>query len=300
VIDNDSQDDSQNLIVEHHPEIVWLQTGYNAGFGRANNLGFERAKGTYLLLLNADTLIFDDVIQRSISKLLSDPSLAAIGGIQLDKDKVEMPFYRSSQEIRRTFYIFPPGEYFDNLLKKIFPDPVFETTNQTNILVGAYIMLPKNTLQKAGGFDADFFMYGEDLEWCGRLHKIGKLSYFEDIRFIHLENQSPFRRTQISFVNRFSVQMQVSNLLWIRKEFGVASYLLILANYLIVGLLFYAWKFGVNTIKYGSPLKEMKNQKLFLLKLKVLMKFSISTIFGTKKLFKVQAQDNIDQLYKND
>ena len=69
VVDNDSQDDSEKTIKATHPNIVWVQTGYNAGFSRGNNTGFKAANGDYILLLNADTLLFEDTISLTVKRL---------------------------------------------------------------------------------------------------------------------------------------------------------------------------------------------------------------------------------------
>ena len=69
VVDNFSEDNSEDVIKNIHPDIVWVQTGYNAGFSRGNNAGFKAAKGDYLLLLNADTLLFENTIALTFNRL---------------------------------------------------------------------------------------------------------------------------------------------------------------------------------------------------------------------------------------
>ena len=293
VVDNDSKDGSESLVLAQHPTVKWIQTGYNAGFARANNAGFAVAQGEYILLLNADTLFFDDVLTKAVNRLKADSTIAAVGGLQLNADKSPMPYYKNSTLLRRTFYILP----FPSLLERLFPEPVFPNQNQTDLLVGAFMLLPKSVVKQTGGFSEDFFMYGEDVEWCGRLAKVGKLCYFEDICFIHLENESPFRRKNTSFVNRFSVQMQVSNLLWIRKQFGVLAYLVIMLHYVSLGLFFYVWKVAVTLLKGKKPFSELTNQLMFLRKVGVLLKFFLPTLFNRKGFYKVSPLDNIDQRF---
>ncbi len=298
VVDNDSQDDSESLLKNAHPDVIWLQTGYNAGFSRANNAGFKIAKGKYVLLLNADTLIFDDVLEKCFQKMENDTSIASIGGLQLDADKSPMNYYRNSAIFIRTFYIFPQLNFITNLIHKFIPEPIYDDVNQTDMLVGAFMYVRKEAIDKVGGLDENFFMYGEDNEWSGRLRKVGKLCYFDDIQFIHLENKSDFRRTKISWVNRFSTQMQVSNLLWIRKEKGLLAYLFLIFHYITLGISFYIWKITVNIFHFRNPFFQLDNQKIFALKTWVVLKFFWKTVFNQEGFYKIAPEDNIDKKYQ--
>ncbi len=296
VVDNDSQDDSEQNIKTNHPDIVWVQTGYNAGFSRGNNAGFKVAKGQYLLLLNADTLIFEDTISLTAKRLEKNKAIAVIAGLQVNPDMSPMYYYRNRNDFRKFLYVVP--NRFNTILDKIFPSPIFSDLNQAELPCGAFMMVSRETLEKAGTMDEDFFMYAEDFEWASRLRKVGKLCYFEDIRFIHLEKPSPFRRTNISPINRFGTQMQVSNLLWIRKEYGVFSYLFLIFHYVALAIFFYVWKVALNIAKLRSPFTELKSQKIMLLKTGVYLKFFWKTLFKRKGFYKIEEADNIDLRYK--
>jgi GT2 family glycosyltransferase len=298
VVDNDSQDDSESLLKTAHPDIIWLQTGYNAGFARANNAGFKIAKGKYILLLNADTLVFDDIVDRCFQRMEKDISIASIGGLQLNADKSAMPYYRNSAIFRRTFYIFPQINFITNLIHKFIPEPAYDSPNQTDMLVGAFMYVRKEAIEKVGGLDENFFMYGEDNEWSGRLRQAGKLCYFDDIQFIHLEKKTDFRRTKISWVNRFSTQMQVSNLLWIRKEKGLMAYLFLIFHYISLGISFFLWKITVNVFHLRTPFFQLDNQKIFALKTWVVLKFFWKTVFNQEGFYKISPEDNIDKKYQ--
>lgn len=296
VVDNDSQDDSEKIIKTSHPDVVWVQTGYNAGFSRGNNAGFKVASGDYLLLLNADTLLFEDTISLTFKRLQERPDIAVIAGLQVNPDMSPMYYYRNRNDFRKFLYIVP--NRFEKILDTFFPQPQFTDPNQAELPCGAFMMLSRETLQKAGNMDEDFFMYAEDFEWANRLRKVGKLCYFEDIKFIHLEKPSPFRRTNITPINRFGTQMQVSNLLWIRKEYGVLHYLLLIFHYTTLAAFFYIWKMSVNISKLRNPFTELKSQKIMLLKTGVYLKFFWKTLFKRKGFYKIAEADNIDLRYK--
>jgi len=298
VVDNDSQDGSENLLKKDHPDIIFMQTGYNSGFARANNVGFKIAQGKYILLLNADTLLFDNVLKKCFQKMENDTSIASIGGLQLNSDKSPMPYYKNSAIFRRTLYILPQIGLLNDLIQKLIPEPIYENPNQTDLLGGAFMFVRKEAIEIIGGLDENFFMYAEDVEWSGRLRKAGKLCYFGDIQFIHLENMTDYRRTRISWTNRFGTQMLVSNLLWIRKEKGLLAYLILIFHYLSLSISFFLWKITVNIINFRNPFFQLDSQKIFALKTKVLLKYFLKTVFNQKSFYKISPEDNIDKVYQ--
>ena len=296
VVDNDSQDASESIIKSVHPEIVWVASKYNSGFSRGNNQGMSVAQGDYFLLLNADTLLFDNAIFKAWQLLKSQPEVSVTGGIQVTADLVKMPYFRNRNEFLK-FLIIAPNS-FHKYLEKLFPEPQFQDPNQSELCCGAFMLIARKTIEKVGKMDEDFFMYAEDFEWAGRLRKVGKICCSEDIKFIHLEKDSPFRRTNISPINRFGTQMQVSNLLWIRKEYGVGFYLFLIFHYVSLAIFFYLWKISVNISKLRNPFFELRSQKIFALKTLVFLKFFWKTIFKIKGFYKIKPSDNIDLIFR--
>ncbi len=294
VVDNDPERGGKTQVLTQYPHIKWIDMAYNAGFGRANNAGMKLAEGRYFLLLNADTLLTDDVISRGIQRMDSRPDIAASGALQHYPDGTPMPFYKSFNEFRKTFFIVPPSRFLQGILDKVFPEPQYDDPDQHDWLVGAYMLVRREAVDKAGAFDEDFFMYGEDVEWSSRLGKVGKLCYFKDCTFVHLENNNPFRRTSISWINRFSTQMQLSNLLWVRKQYGVGAYLFSIASNLLMVPAILVWKMAVNVRKHGNPFAELRTQRIFIKKNGVLLNYFFKTLFNRKHLYKIKEFENID------
>lgn len=294
VADNDPERGGREQVLQQYPAVRWIDMAYNAGFGRANNAAMKVAQGRYYLLLNADTLLTDDVLGKCVQRMDARPDIAACGALQYYADGTPMPFYQSFNEFRKTFYIVPPHPFFQRILDKVFPEPQYDDPDQYDWLTGAFVLVRQEAVEKAGGFDEDFFMYGEDVEWSGRLSKIGKLCYFKDCTFIHLENNNPFRRTNITWINRFSTQMQVSNLLWVRKQYGAGAYVAsIMFNLLMIPVIL-LWKGAVNIRKYGNPFAELRTQRIFIKKNSVLLRYFFKTLFGKKQLYKIKESENID------
>ncbi len=296
IVDNHSEDHSESNIEAKHPDIIWIPVSYNAGFSRANNVGMAAAKGKYFLLLNPDTLLFENTIHKSVERLKQHPDVAVIGGLQVTANLEAMHYFRNRNEFLKFLIVLPNS--LNQWLDKIFPNPVFEDENQAELTCGAFMLLSRETVALAGKMDEDFFMYAEDFEWAGRLRKVGKLCYYPDIRFVHLEKDSPFRRTNISPINRFGTQMQVSNLLWIRKEYGLAFYLFLIFHYVSLATFFYVWKIFVNISKLRNPFGELRSQKIVALKTLVYLKFFWKTVFKIKGFYKIATEDNIDVRFK--
>ncbi|TDB60443.1 glycosyltransferase family 2 protein [Arundinibacter roseus] len=294
VVDNDPANGGGELVRAQFPDIKWIDMTYNAGFGRANNAGMALAQGRYFLLLNADTLLTDNVIDRCIDRMDSRADIAACGAMQYYPDGTPMPFYQSFNEFRKTFFIVPPSGFFQRVLDKLFPEPSYSDPEQYDWLTGAFIVVRRTVVHQVGGFDEDFFMYGEDVEWSSRLGKAGKLCYFKDCTFIHLENNNPYRRTNISWINRFSTQMQVSNLLWVRKQYGAVAYFLsILFNLFMIPVIL-LWKIIINIRNQGNPLADLRTQRIYIKKNQVLLRYFFKTLFKEKYLFKIKESENID------
>ncbi|MDR1761230.1 MAG: glycosyltransferase family 2 protein [Bacteroidales bacterium] len=193
VVDNNSVDNSANIIPQKYDDrVVYLKLPDNIGFGKANNEGIKIAKGNKLFLLNPDTVLRNNAV-----KILSDymdehPKVGVCGGNLFDVEGNPaysfMPFFPSILwEINVLLYEFP----FKLILGKHF---WFNTTKKPkNVahITGADMMIRKDIAEKTGGFDPDFFMYGEETEWIYRIKKMGyHIVSVPQAEIFHLEGKS--------------------------------------------------------------------------------------------------------------
>jgi GT2 family glycosyltransferase len=299
VVDNHFVPGQNEAILASYPQTNWINSGGNIGFSKANNIGLQAAKGKYVLFLNADTLVIDSSITRAFEHLINDTRLVAVGGIQLDENLKPIPFYRTLNDVRRDFYIVPNKPIFHQLINLLLPKQSFSSPEETNNLVGAFLMASKENLLRIQGWDEDFFMYAEDAELSFRLSKLGKLAYYEDVQFIHLIQDNPFRRTNYSWVNRFSMQIQVSNILWVRKNYGVLAFLVIYANYTLLAPIFWIWKIVLNLLKGKKWKHDTQNQQIFGQKVILLLRYFFPILFLKKGPYRLKADENIDQVNKS-
>ena len=289
VVDNQSEDDSRAVIERAYPTVRWFDMGYNSGFARANNAGIRQAQGRTILLLNSDTLLLDNLLTRCVRLLDDQPDVAAVSARQLSRDHQLRPnLYTTFGQMRRAFYVLP-GRVAQKLLEKLMPDTQYDDPNQVEWLSGAFLMTRVSTIAQAGALDERFFMYGEDVEWGFRLGQQGKMILLRDAGFVHLEyGSSPDNQQHtVTFINRFKPQIQVSQLLWVRKQYGVGAYLVLIGHYLLMVPVVFVWKMAVNLRDRRPLLAELANQRAFARQVGIFCSFFWPTLLNRPGLYKV-------------
>lgn len=187
VIDNDSRDESKSLLVEKYPDVIWIDMGYNAGFGRANNKGIDLAKGDYTLLLNSDVELFEDAISKTLNhyKSLERKHKVGLLGCQVkhkdDRLQPSCNYYWSG--IREVIEEHPFGikilQKWLGIKKLRSRDKYLKLGNNHKITwLGVPFALINSKIIKNDKFDEEFFMYSEDEELNFRLSKNGYSSFF--------------------------------------------------------------------------------------------------------------------------
>jgi len=244
LVDNDSKDNCKESVLARYPATKWLQTGYNAGFARANNAGMRIAAGEFILILNADTIILDGAIDKSITLLKQQQD--AIGcGVQLlntdGTDQISGAYFVKGglNSLLPLPYLGRVVRYFGYKFKSTVPSlKTFSEKVEVDWIVGAYILVKKNAMLQSGLMDEDFFIYSEEIEWCARLKKQGQLFLFAEPKVTHLLGGSSSdyyatkeRENSANIWGKKGRQIIVSNMLRIRKQYGIGWFLLIVSIY---------------------------------------------------------------------
>ncbi len=221
VIDNNSTDGSFDFFEKRFSEVNFIWNKSNSGFAKANNQALKIAKGAYILFLNPDTIIPEDCLIKCISFVDSKKNNIALGIKMLDG---------SGNFLKESKRAFPsPSTSFFKLsgLSKLFPQSktfakyhlgfLNENKNhEVDVLAGAFMMIPKKILEKTGGFDEDFFMYGEDIDLSYRIQKAGFQNYyFAESSIIHFKGESTKKGT-LNYVRMFYTAMSV----FVKKHYG--------------------------------------------------------------------------------
>jgi GT2 family glycosyltransferase len=189
VVDNASADDSLDMLKADFPQVRIIANTINLGFARACNQGMRAARGRLLLLLNSDTYVRDDVIARMATYLLSRPDVAMAGcQLQYPDGCIQHTAFRSLSILRSLFEdlwlykLLPAAQRADVLLGGYWQSDV---EKEVDWLAGAFMMLRREVFLQTDGFAEDFFMYGEDSEWCMRIRRSGGRIMFNPLGVVY-------------------------------------------------------------------------------------------------------------------
>lgn len=204
VVDNDSSDDSCQMVKTLFPDVILIENKANFGFSKGNNIGVLQAKGEYLCILNPDTVVAEDTFTSIMNFAESTPDLGIVGcklingvGEFLPESKRNIPYVKTA-------------------FKKLFGDDTLYyanhlTENQTGkvpVLVGAFMFLKQDVYKMVKGFDEDYFMYGEDIDLSYKILKSGRDNYyFGSTTVIHYKGESTWRDKH--YARRFYGAMQI-------------------------------------------------------------------------------------------
>ncbi|MBL0131402.1 MAG: glycosyltransferase [Chitinophagaceae bacterium] len=228
VVDNHSSDNSIGYLSPRFPEVQFIANKENTGFARGCNRGWQNAKGKYILFLNPDTIIPEDGLLLCLAFMESHPDAGAIGVKMLDgSGKFLKESKRAFPSPMTSLYkLFGLAKFFPR--SKIFSKYHFghldeNENNEVDVLAGAFMMISKKLLEKTGGFDEAFFMYGEDVDLSYRIQKEAcpgtegnyKNYYFAGTRIIHFKGEST-RKGSMNYVRMFYTAMSI----FVRKHYG--------------------------------------------------------------------------------
>lgn len=249
VVDNFSQDDSEKIITKDFPEVKWINNTYNAGFGRANNLGVSYAKGDVILFLNSDAKVEADTLEISYKTLLQNKDIGILSCQILNEDG-------SKQNYTNLI-----ASYKKKLERNILLDYLGLTNFKfkNNAVMGSFMMLRKDIFIKIGGFDPDFFMYSEEIELCNRFLKNKlNISVIDTVSIIHQNGGSTSDRT---WANR---QSYLSEALLFFKVHGFVGFIFfhIILQFNFITNFIFMW--FLNSQYRVDYIKDLKNYTIVL------------------------------------
>ena len=187
VIDNASNDGSVEFIRDKFPDVKIFANDKNLGFSKANNIGLKAALGKYLLLINPDTLVSEDTFDKMIRFFNDNPDAGLAGCKILNPDgSLQLACRRSFPGPWTSFCkvtglstMFPKSRLFARYnLTYLNEDQTYEV----DAISGSFMMFPREIYEKIGGLDEQFFMYGEDLDFCYRVQKAGYKVLYVQLR----------------------------------------------------------------------------------------------------------------------
>jgi len=194
-IDNMSSDNTVNEVNTKYPSVILKEANENLGFGKANNIGLKYALEhdyDYVFLLNQDASVQQSTIGNLIEVAEANPDFGIISPIHLNGkgDALDLNF-------SNCLGAYNCPQLLSDLILKDDLNPIYSTT----FVNAAAWLLPINTLRKIGGFDPIFYHYGEDDNYCQRVHFHGlKIGIVPNTYISHDRPQkAPFYRAFSNF-----------------------------------------------------------------------------------------------------
>lgn len=211
VVDDNSQDGSQKMVRDLFPKVNLIQNRENLGFSKSNNRAIKICSGSYVILLNPDTIVMPNALDVLVEFMDNNPEVGAVGPKLIYPDSFSVQ--PSISIFPNSWMIFLQFFKFRNLLptsnlRKYVAKYVYELIGKTiksyftpyldnlspmavEALSGACLLVRKEVIDQVGLLDENFFMYYEDVDWCLRIKKAGwENFYLPTSEVIHFVGQS--------------------------------------------------------------------------------------------------------------
>ena len=218
IVDNASQDGTTERILGSFPGVQLIANSENLGFGRAVNIAAQRCTGEFLLILNPDTIAQPEAATELVQFLRYRPQAGACG------PKVISPNGRFRNDSRRGFptplnafgyfsgldRLFPQSRTFGGYHRR-WLSPEREVV--TDCLSGSCLLIRRSVYESVGGFDEDYFLFGEDIDLCWKIKQSGWETWFipaavvvhakgASMRFVPLTARREFYRSMRLFIEK--------------------------------------------------------------------------------------------------
>lgn len=249
VVDNDSEDGSVEAIKKLGVKVI--KNTENVGFAVANNQGYKVSNGEFVLFLNSDTLVEDNVLGEMVVWMRKNPEVGVATPALMNEDRSLQATGGYFPTLIRviswmTIQDFP---LVDKFIKPFHPyhsksffsksGSFYDNKKEIDWVTGAFLMTNKKILEKVRGWDESFFMYVEEVDLCYRIQKLGfEIWYLPEWKIIHLGGASS-KASEFSLISEYQGIKKLY-----KKHFNKWQYEL-LRIFLIIGALGRIVVFGI-------------------------------------------------------
>lgn len=211
VIDNNSSDDSCQMMKTRFPHIKFIENKGNTGFPKGNNIGVAEAKGKYICILNPDTVVAEDTFEKILNTKNWQLNTGILGcklidgtGNFLPESKRGIPTpWVAFTKIFGLYNFFPKVQLFNQYYAQHLTE---NQSGNVEILVGAFMIMKRDLYNEVGGFDEKCFMYSDDIDLSYMVLKKGKVNYyFSETTVIHYKGESTVKDE--TYMKRFQEAM---------------------------------------------------------------------------------------------
>ena len=222
IIINNSKSDEFNTLISDFKNIKSITPDFNLGYGKANNLGVNKSKTPYVLIVNPDILLNEQLINTLYSTFLDYDNNIGVLGPSLYDSSMKRRTNGSISHIKQI-----KGRKLSSSINNI---P--EGNMSCDFLVGCCLFMKRDFFIELGGFDKDFFMYFEDNDLCDRIIKKGKtIIEVPSAKVIHLENSSSEKKIFQDF--KLSIIHKISEYIYLKKKISLINLITIVAKHVV-------------------------------------------------------------------
>ncbi len=250
VIDNDSKDGSCEMVKTLFPTITLIENKKNVGFSKANNQAVAIAKGEYVCILNPDTAVAENTFHEAIKYSESIKNIGALGVYLMDGTGNFLPESKRNLPTPKVSLMKLAGfsqKYYSKLAET--------SKGEVEVLVGAFMLLKRAVYNEVGGFDEDYFMYGEDIDLSYKITQAGYNNhYIGSTTILHYKGEST-QKDEVYF-DRFYGAMQI----FYNKHFNKN---LLLESSVSVGVALAKKVKGLSSRKKSKTVSKPKNNYFF-------------------------------------
>ena len=195
-VDNASQDGVANAIGQDYPQVRLIRNRENLGFSKANNIGFEASRGRYILFSNPDIDVTEDTLPALISLMDKNPQVGACtpflelvktGDIDWGAHRGFPTPWAAFTYFSKLAAVFRRSKRLSGIFGQYhLLDRDLSTEHQVDAIRGGFFFVRREAFERAGKWDEDYFMYGEDIDLCYQLKSLGyPVMFFPQARALH-------------------------------------------------------------------------------------------------------------------
>ena len=210
VIDNNSSDNSAEMVAAEFPQVKLINNQANVGFAQACNQGAKISRGEYLLFLNDDTKIFDHTLAGCVYYLQKNPMIGALGCSIKNPDGSQQRSVRDLPNLSdQIIVLLKLHNFFPKLIKKYLNlDFDYTKLQEVEQVMGAFFFTSSQVFTELTGFDEGYYIWFEEVDYCRRLKEKGyQVIYYPQEKIIHYGGASLQQRPAVAELLFFSSRL---------------------------------------------------------------------------------------------
>lgn len=196
VVDNQSSDKTVEIAKTYGSRIKLILSPENGGYTKGNNLGIKASTGKYVLIMNPDTYLVENSIERlQLWMNAHEDSAVVAPEIYVSEQKTSSysnaSYFPTLSRILIWAFFVEKVPFINNAIKSYHPRGIIKEETYPDWVSGSFMVVRKDAILKVGMLDENMFMYGDEVEWCMRFKKAGwKIAFSPLTKVVHVERGS--------------------------------------------------------------------------------------------------------------